>query len=70
MGCFAVTPSDTVNFDYVARALYVGTTGTVIVVGQNGVSVTFTAVPAGALLPVACIRVGASSSASNIVGLY
>jgi hypothetical protein len=71
MNFFAVTKSDTVGFSYIARALYVGTTGDVAVVGLDGVAVTFTAVPAGALLPVMCIRVNsANTSASNIVGLY
>ncbi len=68
----AVTPHDSTNqpkgpFD----ALYVGTTGNVVVVSREGVAVTFIGVPAGAILPVQGKRVNATSTtASNIVALY
>ncbi len=70
-GFFAVTPSNSVGFNYVTRALYVGVTGDVTAVGQDGTAVTFPAVPAGMLLPIACIRVNSTGTgASGIVGLY
>ena len=66
----AVTPSDSANFGFTARGLYVGTTGNVAVVGTDNVAVTFTAVPAGVTLAVNCIRVNSTNTtASNIVAL-
>jgi hypothetical protein len=67
----AVTKSDTTDLGPV-RALYVGTTGAVSVSsGLTGAGVVFTAVPAGAILPVACRRVlSTGTDASNIVALY
>ncbi len=46
---FAITESDTtvVNFD----ALYVGTTGDVVVLTGKGSTTTFPTVPAGTILP-------------------
>lgn len=67
----AVTPSDSTNFTGgAARALYVGTTGNVAVVLKDGTAVTFSSVPAGAILPVECKRVNSTNTtASNIVAL-
>lgn len=66
---FAVTPHNSTDFATPARGLYVGTTGNVVVVTTTG-AVTFTAVPAGAILPVECTRVNSTgTTASNIVGL-
>lgn len=70
-GFAAVTPSDSTNFARLARALYVGGAGNVVVVGKDGVAVTFTGVPAGSILPVECIRVNATNTtATNIVRLW
>lgn len=68
---FAVTPSDTVAFTQQhARALYVGVTGDVTLVTLSGGVVTFTAVPAGSIIPVQCQRVNATATtATNIVGI-
>lgn len=67
---FAVTPSDSVNFTNGARSLYVGVTGNVAVVTPAGTVVTFTAVPAGTVLPVEASRVNATgTTATSIVGL-
>jgi hypothetical protein len=44
---FAVTPSNSTNFSYTARALYIGSVGDVTVVTANGGVVTFVAVPTG-----------------------
>ena len=66
-----VTPSDTVDLRAVSRALYVGTTGNVVVVMQNGDVVTFTGVPAGAILPIRAKRVNSTNTtASTILSLY
>ncbi len=70
----AVTPSDSTDLAFTANALYVGSTGTVRVRLRDdaaGASVTFTAVPAGAILPIHAERVFATgTSASNIVALF
>jgi len=64
----AVTPSDTTAVTF--RALWVGGAGNVAVVTEGGNSVTFTAVPAGTLLPVAVQTVKSTgTTATNMVGL-
>ena len=66
---FTVTPSDTVDFTVMARALYVGTTGNVVVVTRGGTTLTFSSVPAGMIIPIRCSRVNSTNTtASNIVG--
>jgi hypothetical protein len=66
-----VTPSDTYSIKGgPARALYVGGAGDVAALNENGVAVTFTAVPAGAVLPIVTSRVNATNTtATNIVAL-
>ena len=67
---FTITTSDTVNFGAVVRGIYVGTTGNVVAIGEDGVAVTFTAVPAGMILPIRAKRVNSTSTtASTLVGL-
>lgn len=72
---FAITKSDETNYLTdaslrVPRALYVGTTGDVVVqlVSDAG-TVTFKAVPAGAVLPIRPQRVLAATTAADILGL-
>lgn len=68
----SVTPHDSTNFAKgLARGLYVGTTGDVVAITEGGTAVTFSSVPAGAILPVQCKRVNSTSTtASNIVALF
>ena len=69
---FVVSPSDSVNFPVMARGLYIGGIGNVVVkCGRDDSTViTFTAVPAGTILPVNAWRVNlTSTTATNIVGL-
>lgn len=67
---FAVTPSDTVNFSRVTRGVYVGGEGNVSAVPLVGDAVTFTAVPAGTILPISASRINATgTTATAIVGL-
>lgn len=67
----AVTPSDTVNLPFIATGLWVGGAGAVSVVLASGVAVTFSAVPAGVLLPIAIQRVNSTgTAASAMVALY
>lgn len=66
----AVIPHDT-NLIATTNALYVGGTGAVKVDMAGGGSVTFSAVPAGAVLPVQAVRVYATgTTATNVVALY
>ncbi|HXU01265.1 MAG TPA: hypothetical protein VN903_09750 [Polyangia bacterium] len=66
-----VTPSDTVDLERMTDAIYVGVTGDIAVVGQNGVPVTFKAVPVGQRLDVQARRVNAAgTTATNLVALF
>jgi hypothetical protein len=68
---FAITPSNSTNFDYYVRGIYVGGAGDVVAVNALGTAVTFTAVPAGTILPIKAIRVNSTSTtATAMVGLY
>ncbi len=67
----AVTKSDSTEVAFFG--FYVGTTGDVAVKtmadGSSGTAVVFTAVPAGAIIPLAVCRImSAGTTASNIVG--
>lgn len=65
---FAVTKSDTTQIQ--ADALYIGGTGDVAVVTKGGTTVTFSAVPVGAILPIRCTKVmSTNTTATLILGL-
>lgn len=65
---FAVTPSDTVNFDTESRFLYVGTGGDVTIYTRGGVAVLYKAVPTGGYVWASCIRVNSTATtATDIV---
>lgn len=67
----AVTPSDSTDLAFNSRALYVGGAGNLVVTMAGGGDVTFTAVPAGSILPIRVNRVKATSTtATSIVNLY
>ena len=67
----AVTPSDSTDLTYLARALYIGSGGNLVIDVADGATVTFTNVMSGSILPVRVKRVRATSTtASNIVALY
>ena len=68
---FAATPSNTADLAFVTTALYVGGAGDVTVRADGSTqNVTFTAVPAGSVLPIRVARVMATgTTATNIVGL-
>lgn len=67
----AITPDDDTDLDYVTRAIYVGTTGTLKVTTAAGDVVELTSVPAG-LLPIRVRRVWvvSESAAANLVALW
>jgi hypothetical protein len=70
-GAVAVTPSDSTDLTYMARALYIGGAGSVNVDVADGTPVVFAGLAAGTILPVRVKRVRATSTtATNIVALY
>lgn len=70
-GAVAVTPSDSTDLTYMARALYIGGAGSVNVDVADGTTVVFAGLAAGTILPVRVKRVRATSTtATNIVALY
>lgn len=67
----AVTPSDSTDLAFNSRALYVGGAGNLVVTMAGGGDVTFTAVPAGSILPIRVSRVkSTNTTATSIVNLY
>lgn len=70
-GAAAVTPSDTVNLPGGPAVVYVGTSGNVQVITAQGDTVTFSGVPAGAVIPVQVLRVFATNTtATNMIAIY
>ena len=67
----AVTPSDATSFTSGAcKGIYVGGAGNITAI-VGGVAVLFTAVPVGAILPIAATRVNATGTAATaLVALY
>lgn len=67
----AVTPNDGVDLADFAKELYVSGTGDVAVITVGGDTVTFTAVPAGTVLPIRVRRVlSTGTTATNIVAMF
>ncbi len=68
----AVAPNDGSDLSIVTRGLYVGVSGNVsVLMAGDGGAVTFTAVPAGAVLPIAVSRVKATgTTATSIVAIW
>ena len=68
---FAITKSDTVDFPYLVRGIYVGGAGNVVAITEGGEAVTFSSVGAGSILPVKARRVNSTNTtATNMVGLF
>jgi hypothetical protein len=67
---FKITPSDTVELDFVTRYIHVGTGGTLTVVMLGGETVTLTAAT-GSMLHMRVKQVKATGTAAVLlVGLY
>lgn len=66
-GGAAITPSDSTVVAF--RAVYVGGTGNVVLTGLDGNDVTFQACPVGLIIPMACTKVKAATTATLLVGL-
>lgn len=73
-GAYAVTKHDTNELDPYSRAIYVGGAGDLTVVmrsDETATPVTFTAVPAGTVLPIRCKLVrSTATTATAIVALF
>jgi hypothetical protein len=66
-----VTPHDTTNLARLTRGLYVGGTGNLVAVMDDGTTCLFSAIPVGTILPIQCKRVNSTSTtATLIVALY
>lgn len=71
----AITPNDGSDMTYTCRALYIGGSGDISVVmdngGRGGNTVTFVGLTAGTILPIQAARVRATgTTATNIVALW
>lgn len=66
-----LAPSDTVDLPFVTRGVWIGVSGAVVAVGNNGVAVTFAGAVAGSVLPIRVKRVNATGTAAgSLVALY
>ena len=63
----AVTPHDSTNLSDIASAIYVGGLGDVAVVFEDDVVLTFSAVPAGTILPVRCKRINLTNTTATLI---
>lgn len=67
----AVTPHDTNDLAVPCDALFVGGTGALKVDTAGGDTVTLSAVPAGAYIPLRCTRVyDTGTAATGIIAMY
>ena len=70
-GAKAITPSDTVDLEYVTRGVYVGVSGNVAAVMASGEVVVFVAMAAGIIHPLSVSRINSTSTdATNLVAVY
>lgn len=70
LDAFAITPSNSTNFNIMARAIYVGVGGNITLVTSRGNTVEFLSVPQGTVLPVVTLRINSTSTtATDLVGL-
>lgn len=68
-GAQAITPSNVTDLSTPAVGLFVGGAGNISAVMENGDTVTFTGVLAGAFLPFVFRRINATgTTATNMVG--
>lgn len=68
---FAIAPSDTLDLDFVTRAVHVGTAGDLRVTMVGGETVTFAGLAAGTIKIGRFTRVWATgTSAGSLVGEY
>lgn len=67
----AITPSDTVDFANVARGVYVGVSGDVVIVTPTGSVLTFKNAAQGSVLAICTMRINSTgTTATNLVALF
>lgn len=67
----AITPNDSVDLTCVTRSIYVGGAGAIAVIGPEGDTVTFAAVPVGTQLRIQAARVKSTgTTATNLVACW
>lgn len=67
---FVITPNNGSDLAKPARAIYVGTGGSLAVTTVAGNTATFVSVPSGTILPIWVCRVSATgTTASNLLGM-
>ena len=70
MPAFPITASDSQDLPETVRAIYIGGSGTVVLVTRDGTTATFVGLAAGTVLPVSAARVRATgTTATSLVGL-
>lgn len=67
-GAIAITPADGGTQPF-HNALQVAATGNAVVQSMNGVAITYTGLPAGAIIPFQCAQVQATGTTATLVGL-
>lgn len=68
---YAITPSDSTDFQISFRSVYVGGAGNVVIVSNDGTAVTYVGVAAGSIIPMRGKRVNATNTtATSMVGIY
>lgn len=67
----AITPNDGADLARITRGIYIGGAGNIKVDMSDGTTVTFTAIAAGIIHPIAVKRVYLTgTSATGIIGVY
>lgn len=67
----AVTPSDSTDLAFVARAIYVGGTGNLTVISPTGQSTLFANIAEGMIHPIRCNRIMATgTTATGLVAIW
>lgn len=70
-GHYAITPSDSTDFNIHFRSVYVGGAGDVVIIDKFGSAVTYVGVAAGSIIPMRGKRVNATNTtATSMVGIY
>lgn len=65
-----IVPSDSAVLDPRPRGIYVGGTGTLVLIDERGAETTLSGLAAGVVHPLAPVRVMASSTATGLVAVW
>src|SRR4051794_32584204 len=67
----AVTPSDSTDLTNVTRAIYVGGAGNIVLITEQGETVTITGATVGSVLRICASRIkSTNTTATNLVALW